>query len=66
MHVAKIELKKDSRMKTLAMCLKKDLANILGIKHGKETDVKARYTFVYRATPNGCELITHHSSEWPE
>ncbi len=37
-----------------------------GIKHGKETDVKARYTFVYRATPNGCELITHHSSEWPE
>ena len=37
-----------------------------GIKHGKKTDVKARYTFVYRATPNGCELITHHSSEWPE
>lgn len=37
-----------------------------GIKHDKKTDVKARYTFVYRATPNGCELITHHSSEWPE
>ena len=37
-----------------------------GVKHGKETDMKARYTFVYRATPNGCELITHHSSEWPE
>ncbi len=37
-----------------------------GIKHGKKTDVKARYTFVYRATPNGCELITHHCSAWPE
>ena len=37
-----------------------------GIKQGKNTHVKARYTFVYRATPNGCELITHHSSEWPE
>jgi hypothetical protein len=37
-----------------------------GIQHGKKTDVKARYTFVYRSTANGCELITHHSSAWPE
>ncbi|MCD6046232.1 MAG: hypothetical protein K0R48_1395 [Gammaproteobacteria bacterium] len=37
-----------------------------GIQKGKATQVKARYTFVYRSTANGCELITHHSSPWPE
>lgn len=37
-----------------------------GIKEGKHFEVPARYTFVYRATPNGCELITHHSSKLPQ
>lgn len=37
-----------------------------GIKKGKPTLLKARYTFVYLTTPNGCQLITHHSSAWPE
>lgn len=37
-----------------------------GITHSKKTAVKARYTFVYRSTLNGCELITHHSSAWPK
>lgn len=35
-------------------------------KDHKQFEVPARYTFVYRATPNGCELITHHSSKLPE
>lgn len=37
-----------------------------GIKDGKATEVSARYTFIYRATANGCELIKHHSSQLPE
>lgn len=37
-----------------------------GIKNEHPVKVHARYTFVYRSTTNGCELITHHSSEWPE
>lgn len=37
-----------------------------GVKKDKATEVKARYSFVYLSTANGCELITHHSSEWPE
>lgn len=36
-----------------------------GIKDGKPIEVPARYTFVYRATPTGCELIKHHSSQLP-
>ncbi len=37
-----------------------------GVKNGKMTEVPARYSFVYRATDRGCELITHHSSQLPE
>ncbi len=34
-------------------------------KAGKPIEVHARYTFVYRDTPKGCQLITHHSSKLP-
>lgn len=37
-----------------------------GIKNGKMTEIPARYSFVYRATNRGCQLITHHSSQLPE
>lgn len=36
------------------------------VKNDKPFEAQARYTFVYKATPNGCELITHHSSQLPE
>ena len=36
-----------------------------GIKDGKLTEVPVRYTFVYRATPTGCQLMKHHSSPVP-
>lgn len=36
-----------------------------GTKDGKAIEVPARYTFIYRATANGCELIKHHSSQLP-
>ena len=37
-----------------------------GMKEGKPTAVAARYTFVYEATPQGCQLIEHHSSVLPK
>ncbi len=37
-----------------------------GKKQGKKTNVPARYTFVYRDSTNGCQLITQHSSSLPE
>lgn len=32
----------------------------------KYFELSAPYTFVYRATPNGCELIAHHSSKFSQ
>jgi hypothetical protein len=36
-----------------------------GEQLGTPVTMPARYTFVYQDTSNGCQLITHHSSDMP-
>lgn len=37
-----------------------------GTKSGEQTEIPARFTFVYKTTPQGCQLIHHHSSQLPK
>lgn len=36
------------------------------LENGKDCDLQARFTFVYKKTKNGWRIISHHSSPLPE